>query len=91
MGISKERRLLQMIHQNARINKECSECEHEGDFSVCGGCECDPKHKRWEWRFADLYKELRQQAEDAYADRPKRRRKQCRQKRSPKRSAVSVN
>lgn len=73
MGISKERRLLQMIHQHARIEHSCSECVHEGDFMICCGCECDPKHKRWEWRWEEKYKELRQQAEDAFADRPKRR------------------
>ena len=74
MGISKERKLLQMIHQTARINKECLECAHEGDFSVCGGCECDPKNKRWEWRWEDKYRELRQQVEDVFAARPKKRR-----------------
>lgn len=78
MGITTERRLLAKIHQNARINKECSECEHEGDFSVCGGCECDPKHKRWEWRFEEEYRRMLAQVEEIFADRPQRRRKKCR-------------
>lgn len=91
MGISKERRLLQMIHQNARINKSCSECVHEGDFTICCGCENDPKHKRWEWRWEEKYRELRQQVEEAFADRPKRRRTKCQQKRSQKSCAVRGN
>ena len=89
MSITKERRLLQSIHQNARINKSCSECVHEGDFTICCGCEEDPKHKRWEWRWEEKYRELRQQVEEAFADRPKRRRNKCLHRNSPKKKSAT--
>ena len=62
MGITKERRLLQMIHQHARIEKSCRECVHEGDYTVCSKCD-DRKHKLWEWKWETEYWRLRAIAE----------------------------
>lgn len=62
MSITKERRLLRMIHQHARIEKSCSECMHEGDYMSCAFC--DQKKKNcWEWRFEDRFNELMSQPE----------------------------
>ena len=78
MSYTTERRLLAKIHQHARIEKACTECLHQGDFTVCAFCEKDPEHKRWEWRFEEEYCRMLAQVEEIFEERPQRRRKKCR-------------
>ena len=88
MGITKERRLLQMIHQHARINKQCSECLHEGDYMFCS--KCNNEHNEWEWKWEQDYWQLRENAENDYI-RSKGGARKCRHRKLQRKSAVRGN
>lgn len=77
MGVSQERQLLKRIRQNAHINKECSECVHEGDYSFCS--ECKKMHHLWSWRWEENYKKLTDEV---------KRRTPCQLRKSQKKKSV---
>lgn len=81
MGITKERRLLQMIHQHARINKQCSECLHEGDYMFCS--KCNNEHNEWEWKWEQDLRQMRAELESNYI-KSKGGARLCRHRKSPK-------
>jgi hypothetical protein len=70
MGITTERRLLRIIHKQAYIERECSSCLHNGDYTVCAFCGHD--RQRFEWRFENEFRIAQVTAEDIYTQRPKK-------------------